>query len=97
MRQTIIALASPPEYLGRVNAVDYAVAAGVPQLGNFRAGVVASLTSPAASAALGGVASVLGTGLIAMLAPTLVRFRGEPGRHLASPPAAKAAREGSVL
>jgi MFS family permease len=78
MRSTIIQFATPPAFLGRVNAIDYAVASGVPQLGNFRAGVVGSLTSPGISATIGGVASVIGTGIIALATPALVRYRGVP-------------------
>jgi hypothetical protein len=76
MRQTIIQLASPPEYLGRINATNFAVGAGVPQLGNFRAGLVGSVTSPSASAAVGGLASLIGTGIIALAAPALIRYQG---------------------
>ena len=53
-RTTIVQLASPPDYLGRVNAAQYVVGSACPQLGNFRAGVVGSLTTPAVSATLGG-------------------------------------------
>jgi MFS family permease len=78
MRMTIIQLATPEAYLGRVNATDYAVGAGVPQLGNFRAGIVASITSPSASATIGGIASLIGTGIIALAVPALVHYRGRP-------------------
>lgn len=81
MRTTIIQLATPEGYLGRVNAVDYAVASGCPQLGNFRAGLVGSLTSPGASAAIGGIASVIGTGVIAILTPALVHYQGVQARR----------------
>lgn len=78
MRTTIIQLATPEAYLGRVNATDYAVGSGVPQLGNFRAGIVGSVTSPATSAAIGGIASMVGTAIIAVAMPALVRYRGVP-------------------
>jgi MFS family permease len=76
MRSTIIQLATPAVYRGRVNSTDYAVAAGFPQLGNFRAGLVSSVTSPGTSAAIGGIASVIGTGIIAIAAPALLHYRG---------------------
>jgi Transmembrane secretion effector len=78
MRTTIIQFATPAAYLGRVNATDYAVGSGFPQLGNFRAGIMGSLTSPSTSAAIGGVASMIGTGVIALALPALVRYRGRP-------------------
>ena len=78
MRMTIIQLASPASYRGRINATDYAVGAGFPQLGNFRAGVVGSLTSPSASAVLGGIASLFGTIAIGLAIPALAHYRGEP-------------------
>jgi MFS family permease len=86
MRTTIIQFATPEAYLGRVNATDYAVGSGVPQLGNFRAGVVGSITSPSASATIGGIASLIGTGVIAIAIPALVHYRGRPVLHDGSTP-----------
>jgi MFS family permease len=74
-RTTIVQLASPPDYLGRVNAAQYVVGSACPQLGNFRAGLVGSLTTPAVSATLGGFASMLGTAVIALVIPALPRYR----------------------
>jgi hypothetical protein len=55
-------------------AVDYVVGAGVPRLGNFEAGAVASLTSPAVSAVSGGLASMLGALLIRLAFPAAAQM-----------------------
>jgi MFS family permease len=76
-RTTIVQLTTPDGYRGRVSAVEYIVGVGSPQLGNFRAGMVGSLTSPAASAVTGGLGAVLGVALVARLVPALIRYRSE--------------------
>jgi hypothetical protein len=50
LRTTIIQVATPDAYRGRTSAAEFVVGAACPELGNFRAGVVASLTSPGISA-----------------------------------------------
>jgi MFS family permease len=77
-RTTMIQLATPDEYRGRVSAAEYVVGIGCPQLGNFRAGAVGSLTSPAVSAVSGGVATVIGSALIGLLLPAFARQRAAP-------------------
>jgi MFS family permease len=87
LRATLVQQITPDRYRGRVTAADYVVGAGGPQLGNLRAGVVGSLTSPGFSAAAGGVAAVLGAGLIALAVPALARHRIEPADgHSTEPP-----------
>lgn len=78
LRGSLVPLATPDEFRGRVSAADYIVGVGVPQLGNFRAGVVASLTSPAVSAVSGGVAVVLSMAVIGVTMPGFVRFAPQP-------------------
>jgi len=51
------------------------VGAECPQLGNFRAGTVASLTSPGISAVSGGLAAIVGTALIGLGLPAFFRYR----------------------
>ena len=75
LRTTVIQLATPDAYRGRIAAAEHVVGAACPELGNFRAGAVASLTSPAVSAVSGGLACVAGAGVIALLMPALVRYR----------------------
>jgi Transmembrane secretion effector len=74
-RTTVIQLATPDRYRGRASAAEFVVGAACPQLGNFRAGAVASLTSPGVSAVSGGLATIAGAGLIALAMPVFVRYR----------------------
>ena len=62
LRSTIIQVATPDCFRGRISAAEIVVGAGVPQLGNFRAGAVAELSSPGVSAWTGGLAAVAGAG-----------------------------------
>ena len=75
LRSTIIQVATPDAYRGRVNAAEIMVGGNIPQVGNFRAGVVAELTSPGVSAGLGGVLAVVGAAGIALAVPAVVRYR----------------------
>jgi hypothetical protein len=70
-RSSIVQQATPDSLRGRVNALDYLVGVSGPQLGNFRAGVVASATSGATSAALGGLASLVAIIGVYALTPAL--------------------------
>ncbi|TCO65920.1 putative MFS family arabinose efflux permease [Actinocrispum wychmicini] len=71
----MVQVLTPDEFRGRVAAAEIVVGAGVPQLGNFRAGAVASLTTPAAGAVIGGVSVIGGAVLIGLFVPALVRYR----------------------
>lgn len=72
-RGSIVQTTTPDRFRGRVTAVDYVVGAGLPRLGNFEAGAVAALTSPAFSAVSGGLATILGTALIRLAFPAVAR------------------------
>jgi MFS family permease len=74
-RGTIVQRGTPDGYRGRVNALDFVVGAGGPQLGNIRATLVASVTSGAESMFLGGIAALVGTAIFAAAAPSLRRYR----------------------
>jgi len=74
-RATIIQLETPPAFQGRVNATDFVVGSALPNVGNFRAGLVASVSSPGISAFSGGLASVIGTGLLTLSLPAMTRYR----------------------
>ncbi|WP_163509720.1 MFS transporter [Fodinicola acaciae] len=74
-RNTILQVATPDNLRGRASAVDYVVGAACPHLGNFRAGAVGSLVSPAISAASGGIAVIVGVALIRLAFPAFVRYR----------------------
>jgi MFS family permease len=78
-RATLVQVTTPDRFRGRVTGVDFVIGAGGPQLGNFRAGAVGSLTSPAVSAVGGGLATVLGAGVLALVVPALTRYRAPTG------------------
>jgi predicted MFS family arabinose efflux permease len=75
LRTTLIQVATPDAFRGRVSSAEYVVGAACPELGNVRAGAVASLTSPGVSALAGGLACVAGAGVIALALPALARYR----------------------
>jgi MFS family permease len=75
LRETVIQTATPDAFRGRVGATDYVVGAAVPQLGSFRAGLVASATSPGFSAVSGGLSATLAAGVLAVGFPALLRYR----------------------
>ncbi len=74
-RTSIVQHAVPDSLRGRVNALDYLVGVSGPQLGNARAGLVASFTSGATSAVLGGLASFVAVAAVAAFTPSLRRYR----------------------
>lgn len=84
LRTALVQGVTPDEFRGRVSSAEYAVGAGVPQLGNFRAGAVASLTSATTSAVSGGLTTIAGAALIGLLIPSLAAFRA-PARPVAGP------------
>jgi MFS family permease len=77
LRSTIIQTNTPDEFRGRVNAAEFVAGASGPQVGNFRAGVVASVSTPAISAISGGLAAAAGSAVLAVAFPALVRYRSK--------------------
>jgi MFS family permease len=74
-RTTIVQLATPDSMRGRTSSTEFVVGAAFPQVGNFRAGLVASASSPGVSAVTGGLAAAVGAGLIALTQPAFGRYR----------------------
>jgi tetrahydromethanopterin S-methyltransferase subunit C len=58
----------------RVSGIELAQVAGAPEIGNVEAGIVASLTSVRASIVSGGVLTVIGTAVVGLAIPALVRY-----------------------
>lgn len=65
-RGLMIQLATPDSHRGRVSAVDHIVGVAGPDVGNFRAGLVAGATSAPVALASGGLACVAVVGLLAL-------------------------------
>ena len=78
LRTALVQGVTQDELRGRVSAAEFATGAGVPQLGNFRAGAVASLSSPGVSAVTGGIAVLAGAAAVGMSIPALAAFRARP-------------------
>lgn len=74
-RTSLVQLATPDAMRGRASAAEFVVGAAVPQVGNFRAGLVATASTPGVSAFSGGLGAVAGAALIAVALPMLVRYR----------------------
>jgi MFS family permease len=97
LRTALVQGLTPDNLRGRVSAVDFSVGAGAPALGNFRAGAVASLTSPTISAVSGGLSVVAGAALIGLAIPALLTYRSAPEPPPPSPGPALAGDAGSSL
>jgi MFS family permease len=74
LRNTIMLTSTPDALQGRVSAVYLAQVTSTPRLGNLEAGALASLTSVRFSVVTGGIACVVGTLLLALAIPSLVRY-----------------------
>lgn len=68
-RMSILQTGTPPEMMGRIMGVGMSVWAAGPQLGDFEAGAVASVTTVNTSIFLGGVGSVIGVWVLALVWP----------------------------
>lgn len=75
LRTALVQGVTPDRLRGRVSAAEHAVGAGVPQLGNLRAGVVASLTSASTSVVVGGVAAIAGAVAIGVSIRSFATYR----------------------
>jgi predicted MFS family arabinose efflux permease len=64
-RAALVQLVTPDDYRGRVSAVEDVVGMAGPYLGNFRAGLVAGMTSAGFAAVSGGLLCVLGIAAVA--------------------------------
>jgi predicted MFS family arabinose efflux permease len=76
-RGSLVQLATPDAYLGRVSSVENVVGAGGPGIGNARAGLVAGFTSASFAAVSGGLACVVVVAALAAAVPRLRRWRPE--------------------
>jgi len=74
VRGTLLQVLTPDRLRGRVNSVGFVVGAGGPSLGDVEAGALAALTSPAVSAFTGGVASLVGVGVLGLALPAVWNY-----------------------
>lgn len=74
-RQTILQVTTPDRLRGRLSAVQLAVVAGGPRVGDAEAGTVAAVFSPQVAAWSGGLAAALGALVVARAFPSFARWR----------------------
>ena len=75
MRGTAIQLNTPDELRGRVSATNMIFIGASNQLGAAESGFVAALTSPTFSVVSGGIGALVVLAIVALLNPTLRRYR----------------------
>ncbi len=78
-RSTILQVTVPDRLRGRLSGIHILVVTGGPRLGDLEAGLVASWVTPAFSVVSGGIACILGAGLVALAYPELRRYRATAG------------------
>jgi MFS family permease len=76
IRNTLRQLQTPDRLRGRMTSVSQLFFMGGPQLGEFEAGLVAQLFSPAVSVVTGGLGCLIATGWVARRYPQLLRYDG---------------------
>lgn len=73
-RNTILFASVPDHLRGRLSAIHIGVVTGGPRLGDVESGAVAALAGPQTAVVSGGLACLLGVGVIARLMPELSRW-----------------------
>ncbi len=73
-RDTIAQVVTPDAMRGRLSGMELAVVASGPALGDLEAGIVGSLVSIPFSIISGGIACILGVGVLALLVPEFARY-----------------------
>jgi MFS family permease len=86
-RNTIIQVNTEEAFRGRVNSLYVMVITGGPRLGDLETGAVATLVSVPFAVVSGGLACLVGLGVLALLVPALGRYRHEPGPDPVASPA----------
>jgi MFS family permease len=74
-RSTILQVTVPDRLRGRLSGIHILVVTGGPRLGDVEAGLVAAWVTPAFSVVTGGLACIVGAGVVALSYPELRRYR----------------------
>jgi MFS family permease len=74
-RGTILQSSIPDTLRGRMSAVHILVVTGGPRIGDVEAGLVAAAFTPTVSVVTGGLACIVGMGVLAALVPEFARYR----------------------
>jgi MFS family permease len=73
-RDAILKTVTPDEMRGRLEGISLSVVGTGPSLGNAEAGLLASVTTVRTSIVSGGIACILGAGLLALVLPRFRRY-----------------------
>jgi MFS family permease len=76
-RDAVLKTTTPDEMRGRLEGVSLSVVAAGPSLGDLKAGALASVTSVPFSIVSGGLACIVGVGVLAVAIPQLARYDTE--------------------
>jgi len=76
-RSTVTLVTTPDHLRGRMSQIFILVVTGGPRLGDFEAGLVATWFTPTISVVTGGLACILGSGVVAIVYPELRRYRAD--------------------
>ncbi|MCK1796742.1 MFS transporter [Streptomyces sp. XM4193] len=79
-RAALVQMETPDRFRGRVSSVELVIGAAGPELGNFRGGLVASLTSASFALASGGLLAAAVVSAIAAVNRPLRRYRLPPAQ-----------------
>ncbi|MFE4176165.1 MFS transporter [Streptomyces sp. NPDC056909] len=74
-RSTLVQLETPDAYRGRVSSVEHVIGVAGPELGNFRGGLVASVTSAPFALVTGGLCATLAVAAVAVANGPLRAYR----------------------
>jgi MFS family permease len=80
VRSTLVQTSTPDDMRGRVSALNGLFIGTSNELGGFESGTVANLMGPVASVVLGGIGTIVVTGITAWLSPSLRKY-GRLGGH----------------
>lgn len=73
LRSAVIQQATPDQYRGRVSALEYIVSNAAPQLGNFRAGLLATFITPHVVVLIGGISTLTLIFLMVFILPAFIK------------------------
>ena len=83
-RDAVLKTTTPDEMRGRLEGVSLTVVAAGPSLGDLEAGALATVTSVPFSIVSGGLACIVGVGVLAVAIPQLARYDAEAARREAA-------------
>lgn len=87
-RSALVQLETPDAYRGRVSSVEHVIGVAGPELGNFRGGLLASVTSAPFALVIGGLSATAAVAVVAATNASLRAYRTPRGAVEPSPPRA---------